>query len=243
LKLPDRSTIIIIVVNRGEAALKEKKKLIRWCDKRLKKDYGDKVLPRVRKDPLDELVLTVLSQNTNDLNRDRAYAELRARFPRWEDVLCAPVKRIEAAIRVGGLAGQKSARIKAMLGLIKEREGKLELGRICGMPEEDALHYLYSMKGVGEKTAACVLLFSCGKPVFPVDTHILRVSKRLWLVPEKAGAKEAHKIMGEMVPKKAVYRFHLNVIEHGRRTCHPRKPECSACCLNEKCPSAHRIGS
>lgn len=241
MKLPDLSTIIIVNVNKGDGDKKDKRSLVRWCDHRLRKEYGDKAGPRRRPDPLDELILTVLSQNTNDVNRDRAYHKLRERFPGWDGVAAAPARKIEAAIRVGGLAKQKSARIKAMLRLIKEREGRLNLESLCKMQREEALDYLYSIKGVGEKTAACVLLFSCGKPVFPVDTHIHRLSKRLGLVPQKTGAKQAHGIMGELVPDKAVYCFHINMIEHGRKICHPRKPECNKCCLNKKCPSADRI--
>lgn len=220
---------------------KKKRALVRWCNNRLKKEYGQKLPRPDRPDPLEELILTVLSQNTNDKNRDRAFQELKSRFPRWEEVLAAPTSKLEQAIRSGGLARQKSARIKKMLKQIKKREGKLDLGRICKMEREQALEYLYSFKGVGEKTAAIVLLFSCGEPVFPVDTHILRLSTRLGLVPVKASAKKAHEIMGEAVPEELMYCFHLNMIEHGRRICHPRKPECEGCCLSSKCRSANKI--
>ncbi len=219
---------------------KKKRELARWCDRRLQKEYGDRT-PEETPDPLDTLILTVLSQNTNDVNRDRAYKALRAGLPRWEDVLEARPAKIEKLIRVGGLAKQKSVRIKAMLEQIKEREGKLDLQRVCKMPVESALEYLYSFQGVGEKTAAIVLLFSCGKPVFPVDTHIRRISGRLGLVPEKKSAAEAHRIMGELVAPEAYYRFHLNLIDHGRRICRARKPMCEECCLKLKCPSANRI--
>jgi endonuclease III len=215
--------------------------LVRWCDQRLTREYGDQVPPRRRPDPLDELVLTVLSQNTNDVNRDRAYSELRRRWPTWDQVLAAPVSEVEDAIRVGGLARQKSARLQAILREIREREGALSLARLCRLSREDALAYLYSFKGVGDKTAAIVLLFCCGEPVFPVDTHIFRVSRRLGLAPERATAGQAHEIMGAVVPAEAMYRLHLNLIEHGRRTCHPRKPECERCCLRSKCPSAFKV--
>lgn len=212
--------------------------LVKWCDKKLLAEYGDKVRPEKRPDPIDELVLTVLSQNTNDVNRDRAYQGLRARFPSWEEVMAAPVEQVEEAIRVGGLARQKSARIKQMLVGIREREGSLSLRRICGMPLVRAREYLHSFKGVGDKTAAIVLLFCCGKPVFPVDTHIHRISKRLGLAPEKADAAKAHRIMGEIVPEGIMYRLHINMIQHGRKICRARKPDCGACCLKAKCPSA-----
>lgn len=222
--------------------IKRKRALVRKLDKLLQKEHGDKVPPPGGTDPLDELVLTVLSQNTNDKNRDRAYNELRKRFPAWENVMDARPLDIEDAIRVGGLAKQKSERIKAMLAEIKRREGKLDLGRICEMPRDEALAYLYSFKGVAEKTAAIVMLFSCGEPVFPVDTHIFRVSKRLGLMPEKDDAKKAHKAMGELVPDNIMYRFHINLIEHGRAICSPAKPKCGECCLSRECPSAGSFG-
>lgn len=211
--------------------------MVRWCERKLRGEYGEKVPPVRKPAPLDELILTVLSQNTNDVNRDRAYSELRRRFPTWEKVAAAPVREIAAAIRVGGLARQKAARIKEMLKVIREREGRLSLSRLCRLPQEEALAYLRSLKGVGAKTAACVLLFSCGRPVFPVDTHILRVSKRLGLIDQRMDAAKAHAVMGELLPAESVYSLHLNLIEHGRRRCHPRKPECPACCLKAQCPS------
>lgn len=218
----------------------EKRKLANWCDDRLKNEYGDKA-PEGNPDPLDTLILTVLSQNTSDVNRDRAYEALRKDLPFWEDVLRARPAKVEKLIRPGGLAKQKSARIKAMLAEIKKREGKLDLKTVCTMPVEQALEYLYSFKGVGEKTAAVVLLFACGKPVFPVDTHVLRLARRLGLVPETSNANHAHRIMGELVEPPAYYRFHVNLIEHGRRICRARKPQCPGCCLNLKCPSAFRF--
>jgi len=224
----------------GPENLKKKRELARRLDAELQKEYGDKV-PRRRPDPLPELVLTVLSQNTNDVNRDRAFAELKRRFPEWEDVLAAPAPEIEDAIRMGGLARQKSERIKGMLAEIKAREGRLDLGRLCRLPRDEALTYLYSFKGVGKKTAAIVLLFCCGVPVFPVDTHILRVSRRLGLVPARADADRAHEIMDELVADEAKYRLHLNLIEHGRRVCQARKPQCRICCLKRKCPSADQV--
>ncbi|MFO8058713.1 MAG: endonuclease III [bacterium] len=216
---------------------KQKRKLVRWCDARLKKEYGDKT-PEGNPDPLDTLILTVLSQNTNDVNRDRAYKALRDELPSWEEVLHAKPAKVEKLIRPGGLAKQKSARIKAMLAEIKKREGKLDLTRVCAMPVEQGLPYLCSFNGVGEKTAAVVLLFACGKPVFPVDTHVLRLSRRTGLVPENTDATRAHRMMGELVEPSAYYRFHLNLIKHGRRICRARKPQCPDCCLKLKCTSA-----
>ncbi len=213
--------------------------MLRWVDRKLLEASGEKE-PGKRPDPLDVLVKTVLSQNTSDGNRDRAYQGLRGRFPSWERVMTADPRDIEEAIRPGGLGRQKSVRIKRMLQSIKQREGKLDLKRVCKMETQDALEYLYSFKGVAEKTAAVVLLFSCQKPVFPVDTHILRVSKRLGLLPVKADARKAHALMGELVPPEAAYRLHLNFIEHGRKICRP-KPMCGECTLNTRCISAFKV--
>jgi len=234
------STIIPSIVERKKNAAARKRDLVTWCDRKLLIEYGDKKPPKKTEKPLDTLVLTVLSQNTNDVNRDRAHAELKRRYPSWEEVMEAPEKDIAEAIRVGGLSNRKAARIKKMLRQIKKREGRLDLSRVCKMEPREALEYLYSFKGVGEKTAAVVLLFSCGKPLFPVDTHIMRLSKRLGLVQDKGNAKKAHRIMEELVPSEIMYRFHINLIQLGRKICRPRNPECGACCLNKKCPSAFR---
>ena len=166
---------------------------------------------------------------------------MRGRLPTWEAVAAAPRGQVEELIRTGGLARQKSERIQAMLGVIREREGGLNLRRLCRLPMDEAKQYLRSLKGVGEKTAAIVLLFSCGMPAFPVDTHVLRVGKRLGLIPARATADQAHKLLGPTVPEDLMYRFHLNLIEHGRRICHPRKPACLECCLSKKCPSAFKV--
>ena len=221
---------------------REQGTLIRWLDRKLVAAYGDRPRPRRPPDPLNELVLTVLSQNTNDRNRDRAYYALRGRLPTWEAVAAAPRAMVEELIRVGGLARQKSERIQAMLGIIREREGALSLRRLCRLPLEEAEEYLRSLKGVGEKTTAIVLLFSCGMPAFPVDTHILRVGKRLGLIPARATADQAHQVLRPAVPEELMYRFHINLIEHGRRICHPRKPACPDCCLCNKCPAAFKAG-
>jgi len=199
--------------------------------------YGVKrIPPRPARPPaLDELVLTILSQNTNDRNRDRAWNSLRQRFPGWEDVLEARRRDLVAAIRVGGLAEQKAARIQAALRRIQEEEGSFSLERLCGRPLAEARNYLLSFQGVGDKTAAVVLLFSCGRPVFPVDTHVLRVSNRLGLIPEKATAALAHERLGRLVPGKKMYEFHLNLIAHGRAVCRAAKPDCPRCCLKSRC--------
>ena len=188
-----------------------------------------------RPSALEELVRTVLSQNTNDRNRDRAWRSLRQRFPNWEAAARARRPDLVAAIRVAGLAEQKAEWIQALLRRVRESEGRYSLARVCRMPVDEAREYLLSFRGVGDKTAACVILFACGRPAFPVDTHILRVSRRLGLLPVKATAHEAHQRLGKMVPAKWRYEFHLNLIAHGRAVCRARKPDCPVCCLKERC--------
>ena len=209
----------------------------------LARAYGVKRPPPRRDRPpaLEETILTILSQNTNDQNRDRAWRSLRQKFPRWEGVLAAPRRELVAAIRVGGLAEQKAARIQALLAAVRAREGSFSLERLCRLPLAEARDYLLSFQGVGDKTAACVLLFSCGRPAFPVDTHILRLSRRLGLIPEPATAREAHERLGRLVPETKMYELHLNLIAHGRAVCRARKPECPRCCLKGRCRYYRRM--
>jgi endonuclease-3 len=190
----------------------------------------------VPKDPLSELIFTILSQNTNDTNRDRAYERLKERFPRWEDVLAADAARIEDAIRVGGLGPQKSKRIKAILGEIQSTTGHLSLDYLAGWEPDRARQALLSFNGVGNKTAAIVLLFSLGMPAFPVDTHVLRVTGRLGLIPPKAGADAAHGILGSIIPPDKYYPAHINLIRLGRTLCRPKNPRCRECPLLTICP-------
>jgi endonuclease-3 len=201
----------------------------------LEREYGVPRRPR-RDDPLESLIVTILSQNTNDINRDKAYERLRERFRSWQEIHDAPEEEIAEAIRVGGLANIKSRRIKAILHSIKEEHGGFDLSFLRDMPIEEAEKALLSYKGVGLKTAKVVLLFSLGKEVFPVDTHIHRVSKRLGLVPEKATREQTHEIMGDLVPPKKMYPFHLNLIAHGRKICTARAPRCPMCVLDPLCP-------
>jgi endonuclease-3 len=186
--------------------------------------------------PLDELVLTVLSQNTNDTNRDVAYTRLRQRFPDWEAVERAPVEEVEEAIRPGGISKVKSQRIKAMLSAIRERTGSLDLSMLETAPREEAIDLLESLPGVGRKTTACVLLFSYDRPELPVDTHVYRVSSRLELIRPKASFLEAHEVMRAAVPPGEVYELHVNMIRHGRRLCTARAPACAECPLRRLCP-------
>ena len=186
--------------------------------------------------PLDELVLTVLSQNTNDRNRDVAYTRLRARFPDWESVARAPVQEIEEAIRPGGISKVKSRRIKSMLGAIAEDAGTLDLAALATAPRDDAIAFLERLPGVGRKTAACVLLFSFDRPELPVDTHVYRVSSRLGLIRPKASFLEAHETLRAIVDPDDVYEVHVNMLRHGRRICTARNPQCERCPLLELCP-------
>lgn len=193
-----------------------------------------------RRPPLDELILTVLSQNTNDRNRDRAYALLRSCYPRWEDVLAATDRSVADAIRAGGLANQKAARIRRILRQIQDERGELDLEFLRRWPLERAADYLRSFKGVGEKTVNCVLLFSLNKRAFPVDTHIHRLALRLGLAPQGADAAEAHRRMPDLVPSRDYFPAHMNLIRHGREVCHARSPGCDGCTLMDLCPTGRK---
>jgi len=201
----------------------------------LEQEYG---IPRRsrRRDPLESLIVTILSQNTNDINRDKAYQGLRKRFPSWQEIHDASEEEIAEAIRTGGLANIKSKRIQEILASIKEEHGDFDLSFLRNLPPEEAEEALLSYKGVGLKTAKIVLLFTLGKHVFPVDTHIHRLSKRLGFVPEKATREHTHQIMGQLVPPRKMYPFHLNLIAHGRRICTARNPHCPDCILTRLCP-------
>jgi endonuclease-3 len=185
--------------------------------------------------PLDELVSTILSQNTNDTNRDRAYQSLRARFPQWEAVRDAPAAGVIDAIRTAGLANQKGPRIQQVLREITAQRGELSLDFLRDLPPAQVHDWLSQFKGVGPKTTAIVMLFSLGMPAFPVDTHIYRVSGRLGLRPERMTVEEAHTHLARLFPPQAYYAAHLNIIRLGREICHARRPSCPACPLQELC--------
>lgn len=200
----------------------------------LKAAYGMPI-PEQGLDPLDVLIETILSQSTTNANSGRAFDNLKRRFPTWEAARNARVSSIEAAIRSGGLARQKSLRIKELLREIYKRRGSLDLPFLRTGPLEEAKQFLASFKGVGPKTVACTLLFACQRPVFPIDTHIFRIARRLGLIPEKCSDEVAHLLMGEMIPKKRYYEVHINLIRHGRKVCRPRDPFCEQCGLVEYC--------
>jgi endonuclease-3 len=184
---------------------------------------------------LDELVSTILSQNTNDVNRDRAFDALRASFPSWEAVRDADEEQIVEVIRPAGLANQKGPRIQNVLRQITELRGKLDLEFLKKQTPAQATEWLLQFKGVGPKTAAIVLQFSLGLPAFPVDTHIYRITGRLGLRPEKMTADQAHSHMEGLIPPESYYPAHLNIIRLGREICQARKPRCSECPLQDLC--------
>lgn len=184
---------------------------------------------------VDELVSTILSQNTNDVNRDRAFEALRAKFPTWEDVRDAPTEAVIAAIRPAGLANQKGPRLQQVLRAITAERGALDLQFLKELPVDEARAWLTRFNGVGPKTAAIVLLFSLGRPAFPVDTHVHRVTGRLGLRPEKMSADDAHAYFEKLLPPETYYAAHLNLIRHGREVCHARNPDCENCVLKRMC--------
>ena len=187
------------------------------------------------REPLDETIFTILSQNTNDRNRDRAWTEIKKEYRGWTDVLDGGAERLKNTIRVAGLAEQKSRNIINILSELEQKYHALTLKFLSRYSNEDARKFLLSFRGIGEKTAACVMLFSLGKPAFPVDTHIFRVAKRLGLFPAKSTREKAHYLMEAIVPEKKYHSFHINLIKHGRMTCHPRSPECAICPVRKYC--------
>ena len=185
--------------------------------------------------PVDELVLTVLSQSTTDINSARGYAALRARFADWDAVADAPESTVEEAIRPCGLSRQKAPRIQALLRRIRAEQGRISLDALAEMPPDAAIAYLTSLHGVGRKTASCVLLFALDMPAMPVDTHVLRIARRLALIPAATTADRAHDLLEALLPEEAYLPFHVNMVAHGRRTCTARAPACDRCPLVDLC--------
>ncbi len=184
---------------------------------------------------IDELVSTILSQNTNDVNRDRGFNALRAKLPTWESVRDADVKDVIESIRPAGLANQKGPRIQQVLRAITAERGSLDLNFLAGLPVEEARAWLTKFNGVGPKTAAIVLCFSLNMPAFPVDTHIYRVSGRTGLRPEKMTVEQAHPFLESIFAPETYYAAHLNLIRLGREVCGARKPNCPQCPINQLC--------
>jgi endonuclease III len=216
---------------------------VRAIRDRLRLVYG-RPLAEPHGHPIAELILTVLSQSTNDRNRDVAYLALRERFPTWEEVRDAPVDELEEAIRPGGISRIKSARIKSILRAITETapDGELSLDWLASRPVPECQRYLTALPGVGRKTAACVLLFALGMRDVPVDTHVSRVGSRLALFRPGAPFEELHDTMLEITPPGEELELHLNLLRHGRRTCYARRPNCPGCALRRMCPSADSFG-
>ena len=196
--------------------------------------YGDPAL-KEKRDPLSELVVTILSQNTADVNSSRAYASLRRRFATWDDVLAATTEEVAQAVRIGGLANTKAARIQDIFRQLRDERGRLDLDFLDEMSVAEARQYLTSLPGVGLKTAACVLLFSLHKPALPVDTHVLRVARRLGLIPPKATAEKANPLLENLLPQETYYPFHMSLIRHGRTLCKAARPRCAECPLAPDC--------
>jgi endonuclease-3 len=190
------------------------------------------------REPVSELILTILSQNTSDVNTGRAFSSLLASFGSWEAVAEADVEHIAQAIRCGGLSRVKAARIKLILGRILAERGCLELSFLGELSLPQAKAWLRTLPGVGPKTAGCVLLFSLGRPALPVDTHLYRVARKLGLIDSRVSVEQAHELLEAMVPSDAISQFHFNMIEHGRQVCRARNPRCHQCIFRDDCPSS-----
>jgi endonuclease III len=218
-----------------EAPAPDEGKPLGYIIQNLERAYGVPENRWAEWDPLDMLVATVLSQATSDTNSDRTWGALKRRFPSWEQVLRARESTLADTIRAGGLANQKARVIRDILRQVKGRTGALTLEFLRDAPADEAAAFLSSLRGVGPKTAACTLLFSCGKDSFPLDTHIFRVLRRVGLVPEKCSDARAHELMTSLVPAGKFYSFHVNLIRHGRALCRPRDPLCERCPVVEYC--------
>jgi len=188
-----------------------------------------------KSDPLAMLINIILSQATSDANSERTFRNLKKQFKTWEKVWAADEADIADAIRLGGLANQKARVIKDLLGQIKASHKTLSLKFVEKMPDEEARDYLQSFRGIGPKTVACTLLFACHKEVFPLDTHIFRVLKRMGILPEKITDAKAHRLLDELTPPGKFYSLHVNLIRLGRKVCRPREPLCEECPLIEYC--------
>ena len=188
-----------------------------------------------RRDGTSELVLTILSQNTSDANAERAFDELRRRFPNWAAVEQADPEALVEAIRSGGLAYQKAPRIQAALHAVREERGDYGLDFLAALPPLEARAWLTRIPGIGAKTASVVLLFCYDLPLLPIDTHVERVSRRIGLLGPREALGPAHDALLQRVPRERIYEAHVNLITHGRRTCHARRPACGRCAVAPRC--------
>ena len=212
----------------------KEEKPFKYIVQNLERTFGEPKLSR-KSDPLAMLINIILSQATSDTNSDRTFKNLKKRFKNWKNVLAAGENEIADAIRLGGLANQKAKVIKDLLWQIKETHGTLSLKFVEKMPDEEARDFLQKFRGIGPKTVACTLLFACHKEVFPLDTHIFRVLKRMGIVPAKITDAKAHRLLDELVPKGKFYSLHVNLIRLGRKICRPQEPLCEECPLLEYC--------
>lgn len=201
---------------------------------RLSAFYGRPVW-RPHSDPMTELILTILSQNTADTNSGRAFVRLINRFPTWQLLAAAELGDIEEAIQVGGLAGIKAPRLRAVVREVRDRLGSFDLSFLAELPMEEAKSWLQSLPGVGPKTAACVLMFALGRPALPVDTHVHRVALRLGLAPPGTGAVRAQQLLETRIAPEEVFPLHVLLIRHGRRLCRAQRPLCQQCPLLDVC--------
>jgi endonuclease-3 len=206
---------------------------------KLREAYGEPAWDD--KPPVDELISTVLSQNTNDANRDKAFTALRAKFPAWEDVLNGSTADVVAAIRPAGLGPQKGPRIRNILQTIQAERGRIELDFLRGMPPHETREWLMRLPGVGPKTAAIVMLFALGMPAFPVDTHVYRVTGRLGLRAAKLTPDASHEHLANLFAPEDYASAHLNLIRLGREVCHARRPDCPRCPVSSMCPYYRRL--
>jgi endonuclease III len=225
----------------AEESLRDAKP-VRYIIQNLESTYG---IPKAREksDPLDMLVKIILSQATSDTNSARTFAALKKRYPTWERAANARTSTLAATIRDGGLSNQKAKVIKELLRQIREQHGTLELGFLHELPVEAARDYLAQFRGIGPKTVACTLLFACGHDIFPLDTHIFRILRRVGLIPLRGSDAEAHRIMDSIVPKGKFYSFHVNLVRHGRTVCKPQEPLCERCPIIEYCDYAEKVVS
>ncbi len=207
---------------------------------RLDAVYGRRTL-RPDGDALGELIQTILSQSTTDTNSGRAYRTLRQRFPDWQQVLDAPTEAVYDAIKSAGLGNIKALRIQQTLHEVLGRQGDFNLNFLADLPLDQSKAWLESIKGVGPKTAACVLLFALGKPALPVDTHVYRVSQRLGLLGEKTSVAQSHTLLEAAIPPDDIYSFHVTMIQHGRRVCVVGRPRCESCPLSDLCRYAGAV--
>lgn len=209
-------------------------KPIRYLVQNLERTFGVPELD-TPSDPLDMLIGVILSQATTNANSDRTFAALKEKFPNWEDALRARETTLAKTIHLGGLANQKAKVIKNLLQQIKEEQGTLDLNFLHGFSTKEAVAYLKKFRGIGPKTIACTLLFACHKNIFPLDTHIFRILRRVGMIPEKCSDERAHNILDSIVPDGKFYSFHVNLIRLGRTICKPQNPQCERCPIVEYC--------